>query len=180
MRIDQRKVGAVIVSRAVLAEKNTVKRRRIARLWTFEKVLRPYIWGKKNIVVKIYELLGKAFYSVKIQFDSVWTKGRKIFFGDKIFMIYDIKLFVSCIEPRRQMPPGNKMNFIYPGCKFFYGTKPISQVIPVAKTDLAVSGGVRFFVVFRLFLLPVGVASVNPSNNKVDRLFNKRSAPFIF
>ena len=78
------------------------------------------------------------------------------------------------------MPPGDEMNSIYPGSKFFYRAKPIPKVVPIAKTNLAICRAVRFFVVFCLFLLPVRVISVDPRNNKIDRLLNSVSAPFIF
>ena len=106
---------------------------------------------------------------MKIPFNSMGVKCRAEFSGNKIFVSDNVQFRIRCIQPCRDMPPGNKMDFPYPRCILLNSTEPIMQIIPIPITFLSVIHTEISFLysgVF-LFFLPCRIISINPSNNKI-------------
>ena len=76
----------------------------------------------------------QPFDPVHVQLNGMTAEGGKILFRDVIFMIDYVELGVVCIQPLRQMPPGNEVDLIDPGRKFFHSPEPEVQNIPVPET----------------------------------------------
>ena len=94
-------------------------------LFPDEKILRVDLVQQKHVIIEIDKPLGKSQNPVKIPFDGMGIKGRQKFRRDEIFVLYNMKLRMLRIQPFGEMPPGDKMNFPYPGCKLFHTAKPV-------------------------------------------------------
>ena len=58
-------------------------------------------------------------------------KGRPILPRNKVLMIYDMKLWMVCIQPLWQMPPGHKVDLSHPRSILFHAAEPIPKIVLV-------------------------------------------------
>ena len=111
---------------------------------------------------------------MKIPFNSMGVKCRAEFSGNKIFVSDNVQFRIRCIQPCRDMPPGNKMDFPYPRCILLNAPEPVLQVVPVPVTLLpAIYMTAQSLSNQRLilFFLPFGVISIYPGNYKIYWFF---------
>ena len=105
----------------------------------------------------------------------------QIFFGDIILVTDDIELRVTCVQPLRDMPPGDKMYPPDPRSKFLHSSEPVGQKPPVTvslRAGIRVCGG----SIFCLFRKPLGVGAVHPDYNKIylAAVFHQEDISFLF
>lgn len=115
---------------------------------------------------------------MKIEFDRVRRKGRKIFIWDVICMANDIELWMIDIEPLRNMSPRHKMDAAYPRSESLNAPEPILEQSPI----LIAFSIIRLSIICRSLTSelvfqtsPFGIAAINPRDDKIDRLYLVRA-----
>ena len=102
-----------------------LQRKHIFRLSIYKKILWFYLFQKKYIIIEIHKMFRQSRDSMKIQFDGMRVKSRKILLGNILIVIDNNKLRITRIQPLWQMSAGHKINFMNPWCILLYTSKPV-------------------------------------------------------
>ena len=133
------------------------------------------VTGKKDIVIKINELIRQIIYAVHIQLNWVRTENGQILSGYIIAVFYYIKFWVSGIEPAGYMPPCYKMNLSDPRRIFFNAPEPIGQKTPITVTVYIIIRA-RTGSVFPFLSKPFFIASVHPRNYNINITYHQNKS----
>ena len=129
-------ICAIDKANAVLSKENCIQTKAVAGKSMHKKQRGRYRAYQEHIIVEIDKLFRQSFNAVHIQFDRMRIKGRQVLRRDEIGMLHDVKLGICGIQPVRQMPPGDKMDFPYPWSIFLNSPKPVAHQTPVAKPHI--------------------------------------------
>src|SRR5574344_529530 len=151
--------------------------RPVARITAFiEKKCPRNLTKHKHVIIKIDKMLRKVGNPVHIKFQWIAAERRQSFRRHIIGMLHNMQAGIVLFKPRRQMPACDKMYFANPWRAFFYGTEPLTQIIPVTE---AIRSRRRFIRAGRpviFFFLPFRISSVHPKNYEVNiKVFHSKA-----